>query len=140
MTETILLMTKKITTKEGKKFDTFYAYRTTLDNNGVRVKRLSAKNGKPISLKVNLVEGAQNRLLADINQKKYTFPVYMTLDDTIKINGNDSFFLTMDKDIDKKPRLDKYGKKHLVLVVREWKSIEEAPTTSYSFDDLEEDL
>ena len=64
----------------------------------------------------------------------------MTLDDTIKINGNDSFFLTMDKDIDKKPRLDKYGKKHLVLVVREWKSIEEAPTTSYRFDDLEEDL
>lgn len=143
MKETILLMKKSCLTKDNRKFDAYYAYRTELNANNERVKKLvPTKDGtmRLVSMKVNFVEGALDMLKKQIADNNLGFPVYMTLDSELLINGNDSYFITIDKDINRKPRLDKKGKKHLVLVVRAWKKLEEAPTISYTFDDLEEDL
>lgn len=143
MKETILLMKKSCLTKDNRKFDAYYAYRTELNANNERVKKLvPTKEGtmRLVSMKVNFVEGALDMLKKQIADNNLGFPVYMTLDSELLINGNDSYFITIDKDINRKPRLDKKGKKHLVLVVRAWEKLEEAPTISYTFDDLEEDL
>ena len=48
----------------------------------------------------------------------------------------DSFYVTVDKDKDKKARKDKYGRKHLILIIRD-AEFKEMPRKSYSLEDLD---
>ena len=144
MKETILLMKKTCTTTDNRKFDAYYAYRTALNADNERVKLLvPTKEGtmKAVSMKVNFVENAIDNLKQQLKDDNLTFPLYMTLDDEFKDGDKDSYFITIDKEAKtRKPRLDKNGKKHLVLVVRGWTKLEEAPLTKFTFDDLENEI
>ena len=73
-----------------------------------------------------------------------SYPLMMELDPDLRVKNKDgkyvsSFFVTVDTNKDtKQPRVDKYGKKHLVMIIRDAVNIREKPMTSYSLDDLDD--
>lgn len=136
---TLLVFSKEVN-DNNRKFTTYYGYRQTLLPDGTYedvATPATDEEGKATmitkSIKIKFNEDFLN------THKDLTFPVYMTINKTLKLSdGRDSSFITVDKDSDKKPRLDKNGHRHLVLVVRDVVSITEAPRTSYSLDDLDD--
>lgn len=137
----VMLCKKHITTDENKEgFDTFFAYRQEKKEDGSMVDILSPIEVKGTSqmkaraIKVALGKGAYEKL------SKFEFPVLLTLNDELKVDGKDSFYVCVNKDKDKKPILDKNGKKHHILVVRDYESavaIERKTITLSNFDEFE---
>ena len=137
----VMLCKKHITTDENKEgFDTFFAYRQEKKEDGSMVDILSPieVNGtsqmKARAIKVALGKDAYDKL------SKVEFPVLLTLNDEIKVDGKDSFYVCINKDKDKNPILDKNGKKHHILVVRDYESavtIERKEVTLANFDEFE---
>ena len=141
MKQLFILCNAEIVNDNGAKFKVFYGYRQQEDKDGNIsdvVTPITDKEGKPamkaLPIKVKLSE--------DFNKKveKLPFPLLLTLDSDRKvtINGEkkDSFYVTIDKDKDKKVRKDKYGRKHLILIIRD-AEYKEMPRKSYSLEDLD---
>ena len=137
----VMLCKKHITTDENKEgFDTFFAYRQEKKEDGSMVDILSPieVNGtsqmKARAIKVALGKDTYDKLA------KFEFPVLLTLNDELKVDGKDSFYVCINKDKDKNPILDKNGKKHHILVVRDYESavtIERKEVTLANFDEFE---
>ena len=78
-------------------------------------------------------------LISRITKEGLEFPIRMELDTNHKLkDGRDSFFVTVDKDANKKVRKDKYGKRHLVCVIREPISMTPVERKTYSLADLDD--
>ena len=137
----VMLCKKHIITEDNKEgFDTFFAYRQEKKEDGSMVDILSPIEVKGTSqmkaraIKVALGKSAYEKLL------KFEFPVLVTLNDELKVDGKDSFYVCVNKDKDKKPILDKLGKKHHILVIREYESavaVERKSVTLSNFDEFE---
>lgn len=141
MLQLFILCNAEIVNDNGSKFMVYYGYRQQQDQEGNIsdvLTPITDKDGKPamkaIPIKVKLSEDFTKKV------EKAIFPLLLTLnsDKKVSLNGEekDSFYITVDKDKDKKPRLDKYGKKHLILIVRDADFIE-MPRKSFTFDDLD---
>lgn len=137
----VMLCKKHITTKDNTEgFDTFFAYRQEKKEDGTLVDVLSPieVNGtsqmKAKAIKVALSKSAYEKL------GKLTFPLSITLNDELKVDGKDSFYVCINKDKDKKIILDKNGKKHHILVIRDYESavaVERKEVTLSNFDEFE---
>ena len=137
----VMLCKKHIITEDNKEgFDTFFAYRQEKKEDGSLVDIMSPIeiNGtsqmKARAIKVALSKNAYDKL------KDMVFPLSLTLNDELKVDGQDSFYVCVNKDKDKKPILDKNGKKHHILVIREYESavaIERKVITLSNFDEFE---
>ena len=141
MKQLFILCNSEVTNDNGAKFMVFYGYRQQQDSEGNISDVLTPgvdSEGKPtmkaMPIKVKLAESFIKKV------EQAAFPLLLTLDDSkkVSINGEekDSFYVTVDKDKDKKARKDKYGKKHLILIVRDADFVE-MPRKSYSLDDLD---
>ena len=141
MKQLFILCSAVITNDNGAKFDVHYGYRQQQDAEGNIsdvVTPTTDKDGNPamkaIPIKVKLSEDFKKKV------ENATFPLLLTLDTEKKVLINneekDSFYVTIDKDKDKKARLDKYNKKHLILIVRD-AEFKEMPRKSYSLEDLD---
>ena len=131
---TYIVLVKKDIEKDNKKFPVFYAYQQVLNDKGEFTDVLvpsTDSEGKAVMksrrIKVVLTEDVKHILLAD-----NMFPYIVTLQDEV------DYFITIDKDIDGKPRLDKNGKKHAVLVMQSFKEYAPKPRKSMSFDDIDD--
>lgn len=120
---------------DNKKFPVFYGYQQVYSDEkkdfvDVLVPGVD-KDGKPTmkarNFKVVVKEPLRSTLLKD-NQ----FPYRLTLQEGL------DYFITVDKDKDKKPRLDKYGKKHAILVVDTCEEYIPLPKKSMTFDDMDD--
>lgn len=137
----VMLCKKHITTDENKEgFDTFFAYRQEKKEDGSLVDIMSPieVNGtsqmKARAIKVALSKNVYDKL------KDKEFPLLITLNDELKVEGQDSFYVCVNKDKDKNIILDKNGKKHHILVIREYESavaIERKVVTLANFDEFE---
>lgn len=137
----VMLCKKHITTDENKEgFDTFFAYRQEKMEDGSMVDILSPIeiNGtsqmKAKAIKVALSKSAYEKL------GTFEFPVLVTLNDEIKVDDKESFYVCVNKDKEKKPILDKNGKKHHILVIRDYESavaVERKVVTLANFDEFE---
>lgn len=137
----VMLCKKHITTNENKEgFDTFFAYRQEKKEDGSLEDIMSPieVNGtsqmKARAIKVALSKNVYDKL------KDMVFPLSLTLNDELKVEGQDSFYVCINKDKDKNPILDKNGKKHHILVIREYESavaIERKVVTLANFDEFE---
>lgn len=131
---TYIVLVKKEIEKDNKKFPVFYAYQQVINDKGeftdVMVPSTDSE-GKSIMksrrIKVVLTDDVKKVLLADD-----MFPYIVALEDEI------DYFITIDKDINGKPRLDKNGKKHAVLVMQSFKEYTPKPRKSMSFDDIDD--
>lgn len=134
MKQTILKVFKKeVETEKGITFDTFYGYDCELDNTGetpVYVERkypLVNKEGATVmsrkSIHVRFTQECMEKL------KQEEIPCVLLLNE-------DDFFITIDKYKNKKPRLDKNGKKHLILVVKSFQEQQFVEPTKFTFDDV----
>lgn len=145
--DTIVLARKEMDTKDGKrKFNVYFAYRQELVD-GEYTDILTPgtdKDGNPTMkakpIKVKLSQDFEKKL----EGMNLTFPLLMKLDEEKRITNRDnkvvrSFYVTVDSDKDtKQARLDKYGKRHLLLVIRDADDIREKPLVSYSLSDLDD--
>ena len=138
----VMVCKKHITTDDNKEgFDTFFAYRQEKKEDGSLVDVLSPieVNGtsqmKARAIKVALSKSAYERLGTMV------FPVLLTLNDELKVDGDkDSFYVCVNKDKEKKPILDKNGKKHHILVIRDYEecvAVERKSVTLANFDEFE---
>ena len=140
MQKVINLCKKQVKLDDGRVFDTYFAYRQEQNQDGVYTDVLtpmkdsegkSIMRARPINVKLG---DAIRKELENDNK----FPYLVKLDDEMLCkDGKSAFFVTIDKDKNKKVRLDKNGQKHLVLVIREVVSYESVPHTSYSLDDID---
>ena len=141
MKQLFILCSALVANDNGAKFPVFYGYRQQQDKEGNIsdvLTPITDKDGHPqmraIPIKVKLSETFMKKV------ENATFPLLVTLDNERKVVFNneekDSFYVTVDKDKDKKARKDKYGKKHLILIIRD-AEYQELPRKSYSLDDLD---
>ena len=85
------------------------------------------------SIKVALADSLRKELDADNH-----YPYRLELDDELKLeNGDDSYYVTINKDKEGKLRLDKQGHKHAIIVIRIVKSYEPVPLKSLTLDDID---
>ena len=137
----VMVCKKHISTDDNKEgFDTFFAYRQEKKEDGSMSDILSPieKDGvslmKAKAIKVALSKSAYEKM------NSLSFPVLLTLNDELKVDGKDSFYVCINKDKEKKPILDKLGKKHHILVIRDYESavaIERKSVTLSNFDEFE---
>lgn len=146
--DTIVLATKDMPTKDGKDtFPVYFAYRQEKTPSGEYQDVLTSiqdKDGKQTfkarPIKVKLSQDFQKKL----ESTNLMFPLMMRLDENKRMTNREgkvvrTFYVTVDSDKDtKQPRLDKYGKKHLLLVIRDADDIREKPLASYSLEDLDD--
>ena len=145
--DTIVLARKEMENKNNKtKFWVYFAYRQEQDKEGnfqdILTPMTDSEN-KPIfkarPIKVKLSQDFEKKL----ESMNLMFPLMMKLDEEKRITNRDgkvvrSFYITVDSDREtKQPRVDKYGKKHLLLVIRDADDIREKPLASYSLEDLD---
>lgn len=142
----IVLATKEQESKDGGKFNVYFAYRQQLVDNEYTdvVTPYTKEDGtldyKAKPIKVRLSQAFEEKL----KETKLSFPLLMTLDESVRVKNEkgqyvSGHFITVDTDKKtKQPRLDKYGKRHLVLVIRDAQDIKEKPRATYSFDDLDD--
>lgn len=123
--EFIKLFSKRMRTHDGKAFNTYYAYIGTYDETSKTFITAKNKSNKDMSIRVHLCEPILSILVKDNK-----FPYLVTLDPTIKVEGLSSYYTTIDKDRDGVARLDKNGKSHHILIIKQVKS--------YSHIDLEQ--
>ena len=135
----ITVLTREIERKDKSgKFPTYFAYRVEkIDDKFVDViTPIQNEDGKAdmkaIPIKVNFTE---------YFTKKYsplTLPLLIEVDLDQKLpNGKKAAFITIDKDKDKKYRVDKNGNHHLILVIEDGVSVEPFPYEDFTFDDID---
>ena len=145
--DTIVLARKEIESKDKKeKFYAYFAYRQEKGADGelqdvltplVDKEGKSMLKARPIKVKLS------QDFVKKIESMNINFPLIMRLDENKKITNRDgklvpSFYITVDTIKEtKQPRVDKYGKRHLLLVIRDAEDIREKPLTSYALEDLD---
>lgn len=145
MERTIKLCMKMMTAQETKReFPSFFGYKVDPDQEGTLqtreyptevVKEDGSKDTvmKAHSFKVSLSEDIEKELKKD-NQ----FPYFVVYDDeVVGKDGKPLNFITWDKEKGGKYRLDKNGRKHKVLVLRELVTYGACPRTSIDFEELD---
>lgn len=142
----VVLATKEVKNASGGTFNVYFAYRQELVDGEYKdvMTPITTSDGKldyiSKPIKVRLSQEFEKKLKAT----KLSFPLLLTLDSEKHIKNQQgqqvsSYFVTVDTVKEtKQPRLDKYGKKHLVLVIRDAEDIKEKPHTSYSLEDLDD--
>lgn len=128
MTTYFKLCTKNIKTEDNKEFPVYFGYRMTKDKDGKLVDLMTiSEDGQPIakSYRVALGQDLKKKLL--LTDK---FPYLLELED-------EDYNITIDKDKNKKPRLDKEGKKHNIVIIMSCKSFEHIETPKVHFEDLD---
>lgn len=143
MKSVFMLCSKVVKGDNGHEFPIYYAYqqeevvidgekqyqdvKTAITNPVTNVTDM-----KSVPVNVKLAQDFEEEII-DSNVK---FPLLLFLDSELKLDdGRDSYYVTIDKTKDKVARLDKYGKKHLILVVRHGEFIE-APRKNYDITDI----
>lgn len=132
--ETVVLCMKMVES-DNRKFPVFYGYHQIFnpkknDFDDVLVPSTNDKGEptmKPRNFKVVLQEPLKSQLI-----KENKFPYRLSLEPQV------DYFITIDKDKDKKPRLDKYGKKHALLVISTCASYTPLQRKSMTFDDMDD--
>ena len=138
--ENVINLCRKEVEKDNKKFPVYFAYRQELNTEGEYTDVITPsvnEKGEPVMkarpLKVALADKLRKELEADNN-----FPYRMILDSELKLDdGKDGYYLAIDKDKEKNVRKDKYGKRHVILVIRKPKSYEPLPREVITFDDVD---
>lgn len=128
MTTYFKLCTKNIKTEDNKEFPVYFGYRMTKDKEGKLVDLMTiSEDGQPIakSYRVALGQDLKKKLL--LTDK---FPYLLELED-------EDYNITIDKDKNKKPRLDKEGKTHKIVIIMSCKSFEHIETPKVHFEDLD---
>ena len=121
---TIKLCTKTMKTKDNnREFQVYFGYLYDTDKDG---NRLETHNDK--SLKIKLTKELEERLKRDFDNK---YPFFMLLDEDSK-----DYFVTIDKYKSGKPKLDKEGNKHWILVISNFRDIQEAPIEKLTIKDM----
>ena len=145
--DTIVLARKEVSTKDNtRKFFAYFAYRQEQSPEGELQDILTPmldKDGKQVfkarPIKVRLSQDFEKKL----ESMNLMFPLLMRLDEEKRMTNRDgkvvlTFYVTVDSDKEtKQPRVDKYGKRHLLLVIRDADDIREKPLASYSLEDLD---
>ena len=137
-TTTMLVLSKNITIQDNIKA-VYYGYRQQLNDKGELVDvitPMSDNEGKPVMRALSIKVALTDTFIKDNKDKQ--FPLYVKVDTNKKDEkGNSYAFVTVDKDASGKIRRDKYGKKHLVLVINKSEEVTEAPRKTYTLDDLD---
>ena len=120
---TIKLCTKTMKTKDNREFAVYFGYRYDVDKDGNRLETHSDK-----SFKIKLTKNLEDRLKRDFDNK---YPFFMLLDEESK-----DYFITIDKYKSGKPKLDKDGHKHCIMVISNFRDIQEAPREKLTIDDM----
>lgn len=143
MLSVFMLCSKLVEGDNGHEFTVYYAYQQEeVEVDGekqyqdVKTSITDPTTGvadmKAVPVNVKLAKDFEKEII-DSGVK---FPLLLFLDSESKFeDGRDSYYVTIDKDKNKKARLDKYGKKHLILVVRGGSFIE-APRKTYDITDI----
>ena len=142
MIRTIKLCMKPVKDKQNKEFPSLFGYKVDKQEDGTFKTReypTVAPDGSTVmkakSFKVGLGETLAAKLTVDNNQ----FPYIVTYDDeVVDKDGKKVNYIKVDKDKDKKVRLDKNGRRHAVLVIREVIEFTPCPRTDINFDDIED--
>lgn len=121
---TIKLCTKTMKTKDNnREFQVYFGYLYDTDKDG---NRLETHNDK--SLKIRLTKELEERLKRDFDNK---YPFFMLLDEDSK-----DYFVTIDKYKSGKLKLDKEGNKHCIMVISNFRDIQEAPIERLTIKDM----
>ena len=137
MEKKLLVCHRTQTKADGGKFDRYFCYE--LDSEGNIV--VNPATGKGKGIKAKIFEG----ILTEHSLTPASFPLVMKVDDeaTLQIKdkeGNDKVIrackLKIDRDANGNPRLDKYGKRHLVCVINQVLEVSEAPNREITWDDV----
>ena len=141
MKSVFMLCSKEMKSDNGHPFTVYYGYQQQ------EIKVDGETHYEDVKLAVTLEDGTTTMKAVPVNVKLaqdfekeiidsgVKFPLLLFLDSEVKIEDKDSYYVTIDKTKDKAPRLDKYGKKHLILVVRHGEFIE-APRKTYDIGDI----
>ena len=133
------VFSKTYNTENGGEFITHFGYR--VEKVGEVLTDISTpstdKDGKAIMrsipVKIKLTEHFNK------THAGFTTPALMDVNLEAKLdNGKKAAFITVDKDGNKKPRLDKYGKRHPVLVIEEVESWEPLPYEDMDFNSIDD--
>lgn len=156
MKRVLILCSKIVKDKENKEFTSYYGYLQTAipGTNPVEYEDLTVDvagadgvvTKKSLCTNVKLCNNAE---IFVKQHKEFSFPLLITINEGAPLldpkgkallgsNGKPltQAFTTVDKDKNGKARLDKNGKKHLILVINEFESVIEAPRKTYTLDDL----
>lgn len=113
----ITLCKKNVKTKEGTTFPALFAYPAKKNEDGTMSDILvpsTDKDGKSImvakSIRVILTGDIKKKLMLEDK-----FPYYLEFDEPQE--DYEEYYITIYKDINGKPRLDKYGKRHPVMII-----------------------
>lgn len=143
MLSVFMLCSKLVEGDNGHEFTVYYAYQqeeVVVDGEkqyqDVKTSITDPTTGvadmKAVPVNVKLAQDFEEEII-DSGVK---FPLLLFLDSEFKLqDGRDSYYVTIDKDKNKKARLDKYGKKHLILVVRGGSFIK-APRKTFDITDI----
>ena len=138
--ESYLMLCKKKVKNGNQSFEVTFGYRQNKKEDGtfedVKTVIFNADGTtKDVakSIKVALADSLRKELDADNH-----YPYRLVLDDELKLdNGDDSYYVTINKDKEGKLRLDKQGHKHAIIVIRKVKSYEPVPLKSLTLDDID---
>ena len=141
----VVLCKKVVTLENGTEIDTFFSYRQE-EKDGEYVDILTPttdSEGNPVMVSKSIKTYLSEDFKAKLTVLKLNFPLFVTLDREKRVPGKDGKMIpahTVKEDIDMKtgkPRLDKYGKKHLALTIRDAVSVVEKVRDSHTLDDLD---
>ena len=130
----VKLFSKKVRTKDNRTFTAYYAVIQERKGDKFVDKETTNYDNKRVALSIRVVLTDKARAFVETDKH---CPYMVELDNEAKnSDGTGQFFITIDKDKDGVVKLDKYGKKHPVLIIREFNAIEQAERKSITFDDV----
>lgn len=121
----IKVCSKAVKTKDNRTFDAYFGYLYEKDKDGNMIDK--AKNDK--SIKIRVTKELQQRL----KDNNFKFPMFFMLDDK---NESKDYFITIDKYANGKPRLDKEGNKHTIMVIQNYQDVQECERKELTLDDI----
>lgn len=135
-----LMLCKKKVKNGNQEFEVTFGYRQDFNpttNEYEDKKSTIIIDGQPteVAKSIKVALGKELRAKLDAEDK---YPYRLTLDDSYKLpDGRDSFYVTINKDKEGNERLDKNGKHHAIVVIREVVDYEVVPPKSLSLDDID---
>ena len=103
---------------------------------------ITDEQGNPAMIAKSLKVSMSDAFKLKVKTCNFNLPIIVKLDKSKRViqNGKSvsAYFVTPDVDKEtKEPRLDKNGKKHLVVVINDAEIVCEKPRSSYDLDDVE---
>lgn len=147
MEQVLLVCHKKQKKNDGSTFDRYFCYKQNEvqdeEGNISYTDEINPATGKAQGVKALLPDDMLKRHGITNNM----FPLYMTVDmeATLEVTTKDGSKVTVracklkiDRDKEGNPRLDKYGKRHVVCVINDVVKFSEAPRREITWDDVYE--